>query len=259
VSAAETAFSITPDMPHRLTYASALMEAGRAKEAVALLDRAVRDPSQWGDTDGDYYYVSMAVIRLAAAMRRAGEREAATTMLAEMEAKLRQHSASYALNIVPNLARYLLRDHEPDKALALLDARTPRADEVESPGAMGHFEALRLCARKQKGEAVATDVAAFETRYRDNPIVIGTLAGCLEDKQLAKQRVLALLGDDDTRGDLLVAYQAMQFRGEDPNFESNELLRLTAQDADVRQALRRLWRPAPESYKPAFLRWSAPL
>ncbi|HEU4967898.1 hypothetical protein [Sphingomonas sp.] len=258
VRATETAFSIAPDMAHRLNYASALLSSGRPKEAVALLDAAVRDASQWGDSEQDYYYLGVAAVRLAGAMRQAGQNAASTAMLGDIEPKLRQHSPGFALNIIPNLVRYLLRDHKPDEALALLDARTPAADQVEAAGALGHFEALRLCARKQKGETVASDVAAFKARYRTNPLVLGTLAGCLGDEALAKERVLVLLGEGDKRGDLLVAYQAMQLGHENPNMESaNELLRLTAKDAEVRRALLRLSRPAPSGYRAALLGWHA--
>ncbi len=257
VAAADQGFSFKPDMKHRLNFAFALEASGRQVEAIKLLRSAVADPRQWGSAADDQDHLALAAVRLASLLRESGQNEEAVSILDATEASMRARGNEYAANIVPNLVRLLLRTNQADRALAVLDARTPKLAEVEEAGALGHFEALRLCARKQKGEAIGTAVAAFQRTHAGNRIVQRTLAGCLDDRSISKAVVMADLDDPDLRDSYLAAAQALRLGVRNSTLEGEmEILKPTLIDRDVGGALRRLGRDLPPSYRPALSAWS---
>jgi tetratricopeptide (TPR) repeat protein len=257
VAATDQAFSIKPDMKHRLDFAFALEAAGRRDEAIELLRPAITDPSQWGSTDNDHYHLAHAAVRLASLLRDLGRHEEAVSILERTEARMRAQANEYAPNIVPNLVRMLLRANQADRALAVLDARTPKLADVEGQGALGHFEALRLCARKQKGEAVGGAVDDFQRTHAGNRLVQRTLAGCLNDRSVSKAVVMADLDDPDLRDSYLAAAQLLRLELRNPDLEGEmEILKPTLNDPEVGATLRRLGRDLPASYRPALSAWS---
>lgn len=256
-AAAEGAFSVDPDVDRRLKYANALQAAGKQEEAIALLLPVVQETSLWAGDERQSFYAGLAAVRLADMLHTAGRGDQAISILTAFEPKLRAAYPQGAVNIVPNLARLMVWKGHSDAALKLLDERTPHVDEVEAAGALGHFEAIRLCARKQKGEAVSDAVSAFRTAYAGNDPVMQTLASCLGDKELLKTFLIGKLRKPDQRDEALILLQAARFGVNAPGYATfNGLIESVFSDPDLAAAEKEYGRPAPVSYKPAFAGWA---
>lgn len=252
---ARASYALDPSPEHRLAYAEALAATGHRGEAVGLLDDWLATPA---GTD-DAWNRTSAVIKIGRWLAADGR---ADEGIARMRAALdgpAGHDAS-GLNIVPNLAIQLLLHARPAEALALLDARTPAAGEVENPAALGYFVALRACALHEVGRApdAAAELARLRLLYASAAPAVDMAMGCAASSDEAAAYWIQRVTDPVRRDDALIALataRARRERGRPPASLDEAGMRHVLGRADVAQAYARFARDVPPAYLPALDDW----
>ncbi|RYY44956.1 MAG: hypothetical protein EOP59_05295 [Sphingomonadales bacterium] len=249
-----------PNMASAIRLAYALDVTGGRAEGIALLAKSLADP---GLASPERFEESTAAVRLADMRNAAGEtsERLVTGPLRALLAKGSPEAAQGLWNVVPNLAQWLIVYDKPAEALALLDRYVPDVDGLDSPAAQAYFVALRGCAQLRKGQADGQQVLDRVIRdYPGNGGAIKIAATCGNDRKVLRERILALMEDEQARSGLLLDMLRIKLLGTNGrgtvSYEHRALASLLA-EPEVAARFDALARDPGPGYRPALARWRA--
>lgn len=246
VTAARAAFELDPSMALRRNYAEALLAAGRAEEAKALLAEALADPKLW---DAERYDAAMLAIRLAGIRTAEGDVEGGLAVLRRLKAAAPPERYPAIGNVIAAEAQMLTSAGRHAEALALLDAHERVINAGVRTASHAFIPALRVCALRGAGRTVDAGraAAALAYDYPTNMAAQRHAASCGAGAAERRRLWLQSLDMPEARGEALLAWLEADRAGDT----------VLAGDPQARAAFERNGRPLPASFDDALSGWAS--